>query len=155
MRRAYASPTMVIIVTRSRAAVSRIVAMSNGLESSCSTTVPPWFSAINAVHCAATCMSGDVGNHTPPPAAARSQAIEVERLSDDPPERIAAWLASVGEASVRELDMLLTLDLMRVETDDTGSGSEIEPPSEGGCAVGGNLGFALVALLAGLRRRRR
>ena len=30
-------------------------------------------------------------------SAARTQAIEVERLSDDPPERIAAWLASVSE----------------------------------------------------------
>ena len=50
-------------------------------------------------------------------SSARSQAIEVERLSDDPPERIAAWLASVSEASVRDLDLLLTLDLMRVETE--------------------------------------
>jgi len=50
-------------------------------------------------------------------SSARSQAIEVERLSEDPPERIAAWLASVSEASVRDLDLLLTLDLMRVETD--------------------------------------
>jgi hypothetical protein len=50
-------------------------------------------------------------------STARSQAVEVERLSDDPPERIAAWLASVSEAAVRDLDLLLTLDLMRVETD--------------------------------------
>jgi len=50
-------------------------------------------------------------------STARAQAIEVERLSDDPPERIAGWLASVNEASVRSLDLLLTLDLMRVETD--------------------------------------
>ena len=50
-------------------------------------------------------------------SSARAQAVEVERLSDDPPERIAAWLASVSEASVRELNLLLTLDLMRVETD--------------------------------------
>ena len=50
-------------------------------------------------------------------SSARSQAVEVERLSDDPPERIAAWLASVNEAALRDLDLLLTLDLMRVETD--------------------------------------
>jgi HEAT repeat protein len=50
-------------------------------------------------------------------SAARSQAIEVERLSDDPPERIAAWLASVSEGALRDLDLLLTLDLMRVETE--------------------------------------
>ena len=50
-------------------------------------------------------------------SSARAQAIEVERLSDDPPERIAGWLASVNEAAVQDLDLLLTLDLMRVETD--------------------------------------
>jgi hypothetical protein len=48
---------------------------------------------------------------------ARAQAVEVERVSDDPPERIAAWLASVNEAAVRELDLQLTLDLMAIETD--------------------------------------
>jgi hypothetical protein len=50
-------------------------------------------------------------------SGARAQAVEVERLNDDPPERIASWLASVNEASVRELDLLLTIDLMRVEDD--------------------------------------
>jgi hypothetical protein len=50
-------------------------------------------------------------------SSARSQAVEVERLSEDPPERIAAWLASVSEAAVGDLDLLLTLDLMRVEDD--------------------------------------
>jgi hypothetical protein len=50
-------------------------------------------------------------------SSARSQAVEVERLSEDPPERIAAWLASVSDAAVRDLDLLLTLDLMRVETE--------------------------------------
>jgi hypothetical protein len=50
-------------------------------------------------------------------SGARAQAVEVERLSDDPPERISAWLASVNEAAVRELDLLLTIDLMRIETD--------------------------------------
>ena len=32
---------------------------------------------------------------------ARTQAIDVERVSDDPPERIAAWLATVTDAEVR------------------------------------------------------
>jgi len=49
--------------------------------------------------------------------AARAQATEVERLSDDPPERIAAWLASVNPPAVRDLDLQLTLDLMTIETD--------------------------------------
>jgi HEAT repeat protein len=50
-------------------------------------------------------------------SSAKSQAVEVERLSEDPPERIAAWLASVNGAALHELDLLLTLDLMRVEDD--------------------------------------
>lgn len=45
------------------------------------------------------------------------------------------------------------LRLLRVETE-TGSNSEADAPSGGGCAVGGNLGLALIALLAGVRRRR-
>jgi hypothetical protein len=48
---------------------------------------------------------------------ARMQAIEVDRISDDPPERVQAWLASVEEQSVRRLDLLLLLDLLRLETD--------------------------------------
>ena len=56
-------------------------------------------------------------------SSARSQAVEVERLADDPPERIAAWLASVSEAALHELDLLLTLDLMRVEDDPDNWGS--------------------------------
>ena len=49
--------------------------------------------------------------------AARTQSVEVERLSDDPPERIAAWLASVNERSIRDLDLDLTLDLLRIESE--------------------------------------
>jgi hypothetical protein len=47
---------------------------------------------------------------------ARTQAIEVERVSDDPPERISAWLASVSEAELRKLDQRLLLDLLEIET---------------------------------------
>jgi hypothetical protein len=46
---------------------------------------------------------------------ARAQAIEVDRVSDDPPERIQAWLGSVAEESVRQLDLLLLTDLLRLE----------------------------------------
>ena len=47
----------------------------------------------------------------------RSQAIEVERVSDDPPERVQVWLASVADAAVRELDLALIHDLLRIEND--------------------------------------
>jgi hypothetical protein len=49
--------------------------------------------------------------------AARSQAVEVERLSDDPPERLAAWLSTVSDHAIREVDLSLTLDLLRLETE--------------------------------------
>jgi hypothetical protein len=47
---------------------------------------------------------------------ARTHAIEVERVSDDPPERISTWLASVSEAELRKLDQRLLLDLLEIET---------------------------------------
>ncbi len=48
---------------------------------------------------------------------ARSLAVEVERLSDDPPERIQAWLESVDEAAVKELALQVMLDLLVIEDD--------------------------------------
>jgi HEAT repeat protein len=50
-------------------------------------------------------------------SGARSQAIEVDRVSDDPPERIQAWLASVSAESVRALDLQLIIDLLQIEAD--------------------------------------
>ena len=50
-------------------------------------------------------------------SGARTQAIEVERVSDDPPERIGAWITSVGPAEVRTLDLQLLLDLLAIEAD--------------------------------------
>jgi hypothetical protein len=50
-------------------------------------------------------------------SSARTQAVEVERVSDDPPERIAAWLESVSEESLRLMDLVLLCDLLRLESD--------------------------------------
>ena len=49
--------------------------------------------------------------------AARTQAIEVERTSDDPPERIAEWLRTVSEPALHALDLHLVVDLLRIEDD--------------------------------------
>jgi len=49
--------------------------------------------------------------------SARSRAVDVERISDDPPERIAVWLGTVADASLRSLDHQLLLDLLVIETD--------------------------------------
>jgi hypothetical protein len=48
---------------------------------------------------------------------ARTQAIEVERVSDDPPERVHEWLASVSDTAVRQLDLNLLQDLLRLESE--------------------------------------
>ena len=50
-------------------------------------------------------------------SSARTQAVDVERLSEDPPERVAAWLATVSDAALRGLDDLLLLDLLAIEQD--------------------------------------
>ena len=49
-------------------------------------------------------------------STARSHAIEVERVSDDPPERIGSWLSTVSDPEVRKLDQQLVLDLLQIET---------------------------------------
>lgn len=48
---------------------------------------------------------------------ARTRAIDVESISDDPPERIAAWVASVNDAELRSLDQQLLTDLLVIEKD--------------------------------------
>ena len=50
-------------------------------------------------------------------SGARTQALEVERVSDDPPERIGAWITSVGPSELRTLDLQLLLDLLAIESD--------------------------------------
>lgn len=50
-------------------------------------------------------------------SAARTQAVDVERTSDDPPERLASWHRTVSENELRRLDLALVLDLLRIEED--------------------------------------
>jgi len=49
--------------------------------------------------------------------ATRAQALEVERVSDDPPERVQAWVATVSEQALQDLDLNLLRDLLRIEDD--------------------------------------
>jgi hypothetical protein len=49
-------------------------------------------------------------------ATARSHAIEVERVNDDPPDRLQAWINTLSVDAVRELDRQLVLDLLAIET---------------------------------------
>jgi hypothetical protein len=50
-------------------------------------------------------------------SSARTKAIEVEQVSDDPPERLTAWLGTVATTELRKLDLTLVLDLLRIEQD--------------------------------------
>jgi hypothetical protein len=50
-------------------------------------------------------------------SSARTQAVDVERTSDDPPERVSTWLATVADAALRGLDNQLLLDLLTIEAD--------------------------------------
>ncbi|MGD9905491.1 MAG: HEAT repeat domain-containing protein [Vicinamibacterales bacterium] len=47
---------------------------------------------------------------------ARAAAVEMERISEDPPERVAAWMATVSDEQIRRLDQQVLGDLLVVET---------------------------------------
>ncbi|MGE0814479.1 MAG: HEAT repeat domain-containing protein [Vicinamibacterales bacterium] len=46
----------------------------------------------------------------------RAIAVEMDRIGDDPPERVAAWMATVSDEQVRRLDQIVLADLLIVET---------------------------------------
>jgi hypothetical protein len=48
---------------------------------------------------------------------ARTLPVDIERVSDDPPERIAGWLATVSDSALRSLDQDLLTDLLKIEND--------------------------------------
>jgi hypothetical protein len=48
-------------------------------------------------------------------STARAHSVEVERVSDDPPERISAWINTVSDKQVRRLDQQVLLDLLAIE----------------------------------------
>jgi len=51
-------------------------------------------------------------------SGARTQAVAVEQISDDPPERVSAWLNTVATTALRALDLTLLVDLLHIEPDD-------------------------------------
>ena len=48
-------------------------------------------------------------------AQAQSQAMDLEKIGDDPPARIRAWLATLTEDQIRAHDQRLILDLLQIE----------------------------------------
>ena len=46
---------------------------------------------------------------------AREMAVEIEHITDDPPDRIAAWISTVNDQDLRALDQQMLVDLLRLE----------------------------------------
>ena len=46
---------------------------------------------------------------------AQTQAVEVDKIGDDPPVRIRAWLNTISDEEIRALDQHLILDLLKIE----------------------------------------
>ena len=46
---------------------------------------------------------------------AQTQAMEVDKIGDDPPVRIRAWLSTISDEELRSLDQNLILDLLKIE----------------------------------------
>lgn len=47
--------------------------------------------------------------------SARTMALEVDKIGDDPPARIRAWVSTVSDEEVRGLDQRLLLDLLTID----------------------------------------
>jgi len=60
-------------------------------------------------------------------SAARTQALEVEHVSDDPPERVSGWLGTIATSALRALDLTLLKDLLRIEADEERWGDLMAP----------------------------
>jgi len=75
-----------------------------------------WASAANMLtsYSDKSYVSADYGREL---SGARAQALDVERVSDDPAERVEVWLSTVSDGAVRQLDLSLLLDLLTIETD--------------------------------------
>lgn len=50
-------------------------------------------------------------------SSAQANPVDVERAADDPPERVAAWVATVSDTALRDLDHQLLIDLLTIEAD--------------------------------------
>jgi hypothetical protein len=61
-----------------------------------------------------TFVSNDYGREL---TTARARAVDVDRVSDDPPDRVAAWLGTVSDGALRSLDHQMLQDLLAIEED--------------------------------------
>jgi len=47
---------------------------------------------------------------------ARAHALDVDRISDDPPDRVGAWLSTVSDEELRRAESQVLVDLLAIET---------------------------------------
>jgi len=47
---------------------------------------------------------------------AQTQAVDIEKIGDDPPVRIRAWVSTLSDSEIRGLDQRLLVDLLKIET---------------------------------------
>jgi putative nucleotidyltransferase with HDIG domain len=62
-----------------------------------------------------------------PSGSGRTSPRDIEPVSDDPPERVGAWLITIATAALRRLDLALLLDLLRIEDDGDRWGDMMTP----------------------------
>ena len=60
-------------------------------------------------------------------STSRAQAVTIDQVSDDPPERLTAWLGTVATSELRKLDITLVMDLLTIEKDDQLWGNLMPP----------------------------
>jgi hypothetical protein len=60
-------------------------------------------------------------------AAELSHVVQIEQVSDDPPERLTAWLGTVAPSALRSLDYTLLMDLLRIESNDERWSELVQP----------------------------
>jgi hypothetical protein len=60
-------------------------------------------------------------------STAGTRAIDIEQISDDPPERLGVWLSSVSTTVLRALDLTLVTDILRIEESDDLWGEMMTP----------------------------
>ena len=58
---------------------------------------------------------------------ARTQAVQIEQLKEDPSEQVEAWVSTVATSELRKLDIALVVDLLTIEKEPERRESLVQP----------------------------
>jgi hypothetical protein len=58
---------------------------------------------------------------------ARTQAVQIEQLKEDPSEQVEAWVSTVATSELRKLDITLVVDLLTIEREPERRESLVQP----------------------------